>query len=65
MLGNFPSHYFVATDNIGDIKTYIRSEVDHCSSRSALLRDDKLRDEVIAALEKGADGIYVSSYKLH
>lgn len=65
MLGNFPSHYLDATDNIGDIKTYIRSEVDRCASRSALFRDDKLRGEVVAALEKGADGMYVSSYNLY
>lgn len=65
MLGNFPSHYLDATDNTLDIKTYIQSEVDHYSSRCALLRDDELRDEVVAALEKGADGMYVSSYNLH
>lgn len=64
MLGNFPSHYLDATDNTGDIKTYIQSEVERCSSRNSLLRDVELRAEVVAALEKGADGMYVSSYNL-
>lgn len=57
MLGNFPSHFLEATDNIGDIKLYIRSELERCSRRKAILDDPELRDEIIAILEDGAGGM--------
>lgn len=68
MLGNFPSHYLNVTDNSGDIKTYIRSEIERCISERLLLNgevDPALKSEVISTLEKGACGMYVLPFYYH
>lgn len=62
MLYNSPSHYIDATDNTGDIKMYIRSEIDRCYSEGLLPseeNDPTLKSEIILTLEKGAKGMYV------
>lgn len=62
MLRGFPSHYLDATDNSGDISTYVHSEITRCSTEGLLLDgeeiDQVLQSEIILALEKGADGMY-------
>lgn len=62
ILHGFPSHYLDATDNSGDISTYINSEIQRCSREGLLLDgeiDQGLESEIVLALEKGADGMYV------
>lgn len=62
MLSEFPSHYLDATDNSGDISTYVHSEITRCSNEGLLLDgeeiDQVLESEIILALENGADGMY-------
>lgn len=65
ILGNFPSHYLDAKDNIEDIKTYIRSELEYCSGRKSILRDPELKAEIVSTLENGAGGMYVASFLTH
>lgn len=67
MLYDFPSHYLDATDNSGDIATYVTSEIARCSREGLLLDgqlDPILESEIIQALKSGADGMYVSSLLL-
>lgn len=62
MLCDFPSHYLDATDNSGDIETYVTSEIARCSHEGLLLDgkiDPILQSEVIYALKNGANGMYV------
>lgn len=62
ILSDFPSHYLDAVDNIGDIKTYIKSEIEQrFSSERWWNADPALRSEIISTLEKGACGMYVFS----
>lgn len=70
MLRDFPSHYLDATDNSGDISTYIHSEITRCSNEGLLLDEDEidqvLESEIIRALEQGADGMYgISPHPVH
>lgn len=60
MLGEFPNHYLDATDNVEDIKTYIRSELDRCAARKPILGDPALRNDIIQTLEDRAGGMWVA-----
>lgn len=65
MLYDFPSHYLDATDNSGDIETYVTSEISRCSDEGLLLDgqiDPILQSEIIQALKNGANGMYVFFY---
>lgn len=60
ILCGFPSHYIEATDNQGDIGTYINSEIERCCREKLLLDgeiDEGLKSDIVSALIKGADGM--------
>lgn len=62
ILRGFPSHYIEARDNQGDITTFINSEIERCCREKLLLDgeiDKELKSDIVSALMKGADGMYV------
>lgn len=62
ILCGFPSHYIEATDNQGDIESYINSEIERCCREKLLLDgdiDEGLKSDIVSALREKADGMYV------